>query len=322
MILQNSESKKRITLALGGGGARGLAHLGVIEVLVDAGYEIERIVGVSIGSLTGAAFAFDPDIYRVQERTMSYLQTPEFQVQQEYLLGENGNGENEATGGLFGWYTHLKNYMRSKHRFIRVVNHPSLLSGDILESVVEHLVPDADIAAAKIPLSIVAVDLLSGHRIVLEGGSARKATQGSSSMPGIFPPVEFRDMLLSDLGVLDSLPTVVARSYDPTCLVAVDVASEIQQADRFDSAMDVLLRMDEVSENLFRKHFRNIADIVIKPEVHETDWFDFRDRVSLLEAGRKAAERALPVLSQLHENEMPEPVSNSRWSFPRLWMQG
>jgi len=66
-------------LALGGGGARGLAHLGVIEVLVDAGYAVERIVGVSMGSLVGAAFAFDPDVRRLQQRTAAYIRSTRFE---------------------------------------------------------------------------------------------------------------------------------------------------------------------------------------------------------------------------------------------------
>jgi NTE family protein len=286
-------SSSKLILALGGGGARGVAHLGVIEVLLDAGFEIDRIVGVSIGSLAGALFAFDPDIRRVQQHALQYLLSKEFQEHQRTLFGTRPKPGEVNTGGVFSWYSRVKKYLRANQLFYRMVRSPALLPGIVLHEVVEHLLPDADIAAATIPLSIVAVDLRSGHKVVLERGSLRDAVRGSSSLPGIFPPVDFGGMSLCDVGVFDSLPTTVARSYGPQCLVAVDVSTALKRLDKCESAFDVLVRMDEIGEALFRKHVRSAADIVICPEVAGIEWFDFSSPRELLAIGRKAGHHAL-----------------------------
>lgn len=300
----NRSTRPKLTLALGGGGARGVAHLGVIEVLLEAGFEIERIVGISIGSLAGALCAFEPDIHRVQRRALDYLLSPSFQRHQRVLFGAHPAPGEVSTGGLFTWYKRVQDYLRANRLFHRVIRNPSLLPGVILQDVVDHLLPEVDIASSVVPLSIVAVDLRSGKRVVLERGPLRDAVRGSSSLPGIFPPVELGKMLLCDVGVLYSLPTTVARGYGPEYVVAVDVSSGIKPLPDCETAFDVLMRMDEIGESLFRDYASKSADLVIHPQVSGIEWFDFSASEQLLEAGRVAAREALthlpadPLLSQ------------------------
>ncbi|MEX0715895.1 MAG: patatin-like phospholipase family protein [Planctomycetaceae bacterium] len=289
-------SHAKVTLALGGGGARGVAHLGAVEAIREHGIEIERIVGVSIGSLAGAMCAFDLDIHAVQKKALDYLMSPEFQAHQQVLFGTHPRGDETATGGIFTWYQRVKQYLRANQLFHRVIRTPSLLPGLILKDVVDHLLPDADIADAKIPLAIVTVDLRSGHQVVLENGPLRDAVRASSSLPGIFPPIEIGEMNLCDIGVFYSLPTTIARSYDPRFVIAVDVSSEMRCLDKCETALDVLMRMDEIGEALFRKHVRHLADLVIRPDVAGVEWFDFSTCDKLVEAGRAAGRRALAHL--------------------------
>jgi len=281
-------------LALGGGGARGLAHLGVIESLLNAEISLNRIVGVSIGSLAGAMYAFNPDIHNAQKTGLEYLLSEEFQRHQKIMFGTQGSdGAAETTGGVFAWYSRAKDYLRANRIFHRVISHPSLLPGLVLRDVVDNLLPDADIADAVIPLSIVAADLRSGHKVILERGSVREAVRASSSLPGIFPPVEFEGMLLSDVGVFYSLPTTVARSYGMHQVIAVDVSSDMQRIQDCGTALDVLMRMDEIGESLFRKQVRDAADLVISPDVSGIQWFDFSTPRELIETGRTAGQDAM-----------------------------
>lgn len=275
--------------------------MGVIEVLIDHGFEIERIVGVSMGSLAGAIYAFEPDIKQAQQRALDYLLSQSFQEHQHTLFGASPKGDEENSGGLFSWYDRVKKYLRANHLFHRVIRTPSLLPGVVLRDVVDQLLPDADISEAAIPLCVVAVDLRSGHNMLLEKGSLRDAVRGSSSLPGIFPPVEFDDLLLCDVGVFYSLPTTVARSYTSQCLVAVDVSSGLQPITTCETALDVLMRMDEIGESLFRKHVRDEADLVIEPAVANIEWFDFSDPEKLIAAGRRAGERAIAKLAAKFE---------------------
>ncbi len=282
------------TLALGGGGARGVAHLGVIQSLLEAGLSIDRIVGVSIGSLAGAMYAFDPDIKHAQQTALDYLLSEPFQRHQQMMFGAHGaGGDAENTGGVFAWYSRAKDYLRANRIFHRVISHPSLLPAVVLRDVVDHLLPDADIADAKIPLSIVAVDLRSGHKVILERGSVREAVRASSALPAIFPPVEFEGMLLCDVGVFYSLPTTVARSYGKDQVIAVDVSTDLRRIPDCGTALDVLMRMDEIGESLFRKHVREAADLVIRPDVSGIQWFDFSSPGPLINTGLKAGREAM-----------------------------
>jgi len=291
-----------VMLALGGGGARGIAHLGVIEVLLDFNFRIERIVGVSIGSLAGAMYAFDPDIQRAQKRALDYLLSPSFQKHQQTLFGARPSPGEQTAGGLFSWYDRVQKYLRAHKIFRRAILQTSLLPGIVMKDVVDNLLPDADIADAQIPLSIVAADLLSGHQVILEKGSVREAVRASSALPGIFPPVETGGMLLCDIGVFYSLPTTVARSYSPETLIAVDVASDLKPLSKFETALDVLIRMDEIGETLFRKHVRDEADLIIQPNVSAVEWFDFSSPEQLIAAGREAARHAAAQLLAKHDS--------------------
>ena len=302
--------QKPITLALGGGGARGISHLGVIEGLREAGFEVGRIVGVSIGSLAGALHAFNPDIKPMIAKALGYLLSESFQTHQQTLFGARRNAEEDDTGGVFGWYSRVMMYLKGNRVWHRAVTRPSLLPGVVMQDVVTNLLPDADIADAKIPLSIVAIDLHSGHQVVLERGSVREAVRASSAIPGIFPPIQWDDMLLADVGMLCALPTVIAQSYGSGPVVAVDVSSRVKRLSHCDTALDVLMRMDEIGEALFRKHVTAAADLIIRPNVSHTEWFDFSNPEMLINQGRKAARQSCTALSALLRSNGIAPKPN------------
>lgn len=291
-------SYRPITLALGGGGARGISHLGVIDGLHDEGFEVGRVVGVSIGSLAGAMYAFNPNIKQTIAKALGYLLSEPFQSHQQTLFGARRNSD-ENTGGVFAWYSRVRSYLRGNRTWHRAVTRPSLLPSAIMQDVVTHLLPEADIAEAKVPLSIVTVDLHSGHQVILERGPVREAVRASSAIPGIFPPVAWEDMLLADLGTYCSLPTVIAQSYGSGPVVGVDVSSRLKHVTRCNTAMDVLMRMDEIGESLFRKHVQAAADFIIRPGVSHAEWFDFSNPELLITLGRKAARQTSGELAAL-----------------------
>jgi len=284
--------ERRAVLALGGGGARGLAHFGAVQAVQEGGFAIERIVGVSIGSLAGAMLAIDDSSKRAQQQVITYLASADFEAKQLELFGAQPNS-GKASSGLLAWYDQIKSYLWARHLLGRVFRRRSLLSGVVLESVIANLVPDIDIADTPCPLSIVAVDLKSGYPIVLERGSLRRAIAASASIPGIFPPAEWEGMLLCDLGVLDSLPTEVAQGYANDLVIGVDVGPATDRAERCESALHVLLRMDEIGERLLRRYSQQRADILIQPPVGRNPWFDFGHAGQLIAQGLEAGNAAI-----------------------------
>jgi len=289
-------AENRITLALGGGGARGLAHLGVIEILLDAGYVVERIVGVSMGALVGAAFAFEPDIQRLQQRTLAYVRSPRFERFQPALSALTRQPSDQARPPLTEWFEDVKAYLQATRQFHRALTRPSLLPGVLLRDAARTLLPKADIVDAVIPLTLVAADLLSGRGVLLEHGPVRKAARASAALPGIWPPVPFSKMLLCDIGVLFPLPTILTRSGATRCLVGVDVSSELRPVRSCDTAFDVLMRMTEIAEAQFRHHANDAADVIIRPDVSQVPWYDFSEPERLIDRGRQAARDALGQL--------------------------
>ena len=284
---------RRAVVALGGGGARGLAHLGVMQAISESGIETERIVGVSMGSLIGAMCASDTDVNLVKARGLELLHSPLFKQKQEILFGAAPTSDDENAGGIFSWYSRMRKYVQAHRKLTRGVTSPSLISDFALSESINYLVPDIDIQDLAVPLSIVAVDLLSGQRVVLEKGSLQKAVCASSAIPGIFPPVAWDNMLLADIGVIESVPTVVASTYASDLVIGVDVGQDPTKVERCETALQVMMRIDDISEQLMRRHLVNAADLMVRPNVGSTPWYDFTKPEELITEGRRAGHSAL-----------------------------
>ena len=286
-------TERHAVVALGGGGARGLAHVGVMQAIAESGIQVDRIVGVSMGSLVGAMCASDRDIHRVKAKGLELLHSPVFKQKQEVLFGAAPASDDENTGGLFSWYSRMRKYVQAHRKLTRGVTSPSLISDFALSDSINYLVPDVGIEDLPIPLSIVAVDLLSGQRVVLEKGSLQQAVCASSAIPGIFPPVEWENMLLADIGVIESVPTVVASMYANDLVIGVDVGQDPTKVDKCETALQVMMRIDDIAEQLMRRHLIDVADVIVRPSVGGTPWYDFTKPEELLNEGRRAGHQAL-----------------------------
>ena len=261
---------------------------------------VTAIVGVSIGSLIGALYAFNTDIRALQEQLIEYVDSPSFQGHQNALYGTRSGENGKRLPGFF-WFGRIKDYLRANRAFHRVILKRSLLPGKVLEEIVSHLLPREDIASSTIPLTVVAVDLMTGHRVVLEHGPLRRAVRGSSSLPGIFPPIRLDGKMLCDIGVFYAVPAKVARYYDPGFVIAVDVTMELNDFDGGSTALDTMIRMQDIGGGLLREETISAADTIIRPDVGDLEWLDFNRVRETIEKGRSAAREALPELIRLYE---------------------
>ncbi|MEO2013621.1 MAG: patatin-like phospholipase family protein [Fuerstiella sp.] len=282
-------------LALGGGGARGLAHLGVIEILQQMPLNITRFVGVSIGGLAGALCAVDQDAERVQRRVVGYLTSEAFLSKQAELFSAAPDAEEPSTSGMFAWYHQIRRFLGVRRKLAHLFSKPALLTEDVMQDVVDALLPDMDIRDLPIPLSIVALDLYSGRKVVLTEGSLKDAVMASAAIPGVFPPVRWGSMLLCDVGMMDAIPAKIAKSYAADVTIAVDVGAELEPIARCPTAVDVFLRLGDIGEHVVRDYTRGLADFLIRPDVCATQWYNFSDPESLIATGRHAAREFLSV---------------------------
>lgn len=288
MQLTRERGQLSASVALGGGGARGVSHIGALRAILESGFRIDRIVGTSIGSLAGSIYATNPNIADCTASTIDYLESKEFQTKQASLYGAHPTNSGSGQSGVLAWYDRIKSFLWARSLLTRLFTRRALLKANFLHQIVAALVPDIDIADCPVPMSIITVDLKSGEQIVLEQGSLRKAIVASASIPGVFPPVEWENMLLCDFGVLDSLPTAVASSFYSDVTIGVDVGPTLSPVDDCESGLHVLLRMDEIGESLIRSRSLELADVLIRPEVGQFQWFDFSQPREMIDSGLNA----------------------------------
>jgi NTE family protein len=250
----------RVALVLGGGGARGFAHVGVIRVLEDARVPVELVVGTSVGSLVGAFYAGYTDS-RGLERIARDLERDD--------LFDFG-----LAPALFG---------------------TGLASGDRLEAFVRRHVGVARIEELRVPYAAVATDLDSGRAVVLRTGDVARAVRASSAIPGVFEPVPIDGRLLVDGAVARNLPVKVARELGADVVIAVDVTA-IEGAARPSNFVEVILRAVNIVVHAEVEEARRDADVLVAPAVGEVGFIDFDRKDHAIAAGVLAARAALPAI--------------------------
>lgn len=292
----------RTVIVLGGGGARGAAHLGVMRRIRESDLEVSRIVGVSMGAFVGAMCAVEGDIDSIQKRSIELIRSPSFLSKQKMLGCTDREARGQDKTGIFSWYQRLTRYLAAHHRCNRAVMGRSILTNTFLREAIDSLVPDIQIDEAATPLSIIAADLRTGKPIVLESGSLRTAVEASMAIPGIFQPVEHQGMLLCDIGTIHSLPIEFAKAYPHDLSIGVDVSQNLNVIADCSTALDVMIRMEEIGERMHRRASLHEADLIIRPHVHGIAWFDFHRVEVLVDAGYQAANMALSGFSRREQS--------------------
>ena len=285
---------RSVSVALGAGGARGISHLGVMQAIQEMGLKLDHLCGISIGAVAGALCAVDADIKRVQAKALAFVDSPEFKRHRSQMFATTPAKGYDS--GSSGWLKRVKQLISSHQKVTRALRGVSILPEHVLKQVVETLLPDIGIEETLRPLSIVAVDLLSGKRVELREGSLREAVRASSSIPGVFPPVPWGDMLLCDIGVFEAVPAITARHHAKDLAVAVDVSNGIVPIEGCKNILEVFNRMQSLAEYELRHHSLGHADVIIKPSVGGRAWFDFESRERLISMGYEAGKEQLAAL--------------------------
>ncbi len=291
---------KKIGLALGGGGARGLAHLGVIKVLYEHDIKPDLIVGTSIGAIIGAMLACGGTVEAVLERVEAYFNCDCFKkIRFDTFNEENGQTEND---GLLDALSHI---IRRKLFFnISLNRHQSYIGLEDYQENINALIDDLDIRDTKIPLAIVCTDIHAGEAVLLTKGPLREAVAASAAIPGIFPPIDFEGRTLVDGGWVDQLPAGPCRRLGADLVIGVDVARELELEYSLESGLDIIRRTNSITRTILTRLQSREADIIITPEVGSLSWTRFDCTDECIKLGEAAAREALPAiknrLAELH----------------------
>ena len=250
----------KVGLALGGGAARGFAHIGVIKALESQGIVPDLVVGTSAGSLVGALYA----------------------------AGNNGNALQKMAidmdeGAISDWS-------------VPFFSGPTgMLKGEGLQNYVNRAVQGQPIEKLKIPFGAVATDLKSGQPILFRRGNTGAAVRASSSVPGVFKPVRIGAIDYVDGGLVSPVPASFARKMGADFVIAVNISvqPEVQPAS---GAFEILLQTFAIMGQSLNQYELKQADIVIRPELATMKGNDFQSRGVAIAAGERAALSAMPEL--------------------------
>ena len=255
----------KVALVLGGGAARGFAHVGVIRVLEQEKIPIDLVVGTSVGSLIGALYA--------GHRNGFELEWAAFELKQEDVFDF---GVWNAVLGM------------------------GLAKGDRLEAFVKGKVKQRTVEELPLPFVAVATDLNWGTPIVLDHGPVARAVRASSAIPGVFEPVLVDGKLLVDGGVVDNIPIDVARAKGADVVVAVDISEDVGNV-HIKNLVDVLLQSTNIMFAVNVAARRTGADVLVQPKVGGIGMLDFARRKEAMDAGIAAAREAAPRIREAIE---------------------
>lgn len=258
-------NNKKIGIALGGGGARGLSHIGVLKVLEKEGIKIDYVVGVSIGAFIGAYYALGLDLEDIEKEAVSFTK------------------------------------MKAIRELLDLSNPKiSILKGKKIFKFINKLIGEASFSDTKIPLRIITTDLANGKEVILSKGNIAKAVLASLSIPAIFPPVKIGNRYLIDGGVSNLTPVDTVNKAGIDIILGVDlvmkrkiklykpglVTSLIQSYETI-RTQSIKLNIDSVGDKM----------VLIKPALGGTiDSFKFYNIGNVIKAGEDAAKKVLPEI--------------------------
>lgn len=287
--------KAKIGLALGGGGARGLAHIGVLNFLEREGIPLDLIVGTSIGALVGAAYAAEPDATAIEKKVIDFLSDGGKRSAGFKRLGKIQPFHPEKTGFL-----HRVARVAEKHVFLSfAILKRALISEENMRALLAVFLPDIDMKDTVIPFAASTVDLVTGKEVILKQGPLIPAVMASCAVPGFLPPVGVDGMVLVDGGVLDPVPVEAAKSAGADIVIAVDVGSCLCRAPSIEDGIDVINRATEIMSVCLNSRSCKGADLVIEPEVKQVPWTGFTYYLDVIGEGEKAAERKIEEIRRM-----------------------
>jgi len=289
----------KIALVLGGGGARGLAHVGVLKALEREKIKIDLIVGCSAGAMIGAMYAQTPHVDVVEKRLINYLN---LKGDSELGFGFLRKEKGKDTDYLRQFFHNLQKRILLNVFASRI----SILKGERLENAINTLVKPGKIENTRIPFACNATDLISGRPVLLTKGDIQKAVYASSAIPGYFPPASWNGKLLVDGAVTYNLPIKFARALGADFVIGVDVHSAIHREDGFENLFEVILRSSTIASTTLTEEIASTADLLISPGVGEFQWHDFLHYRDIIQAGEEA------VLLQIEELRSLLPVKSRR----------
>jgi len=269
----------KIALALGGGGARGCAHIGVIKGLEREGIFVDMIAGTSIGAVVGAIYAKSRDSAAVEQRFLDFLKSEEFRKSGLDLFKRREPVEN-----FFG---QVASIIKKRVVVNLAQSKTSLVGGKRLERAMQFLIPEGRLENTEIPFYAVASDILNGKQVIFESGEMRDAVTASASIPGFVPG-----------SVVCPIPVEPLRERGADIVIAVDVGQDLNEHASLENVIDVIFQTNHMTARHYNLHLLKQSDVVIRPNVGLVHWSEFKLLHYMIEEGERITQKMIPEIRE------------------------
>ncbi len=279
----------RIGLALGGGGARGAAHIGALKVLHAEGISFDQVAGTSAGAVIGAMYGATRDPEWIEQRFRAFIESDVFKE-----LGTDRLVENRDPHSAF---EQIARKVKDQVVLAMSLHRSSIIRKDRLRDAFNFLIPVKTFEELQIPLKVVATDIQSATPVIYESGDLLEAVVQSGTIPGYVEPTKQEEKLIVDGGASMPLPTPVLKDT-VDFLIGIDIRKRSIPPLEDVNIYEIMLRSDMVTYLNLTREMRRLADFVIDPDVKNLHWSRFDKFDELLNIGIQAAESSVKSLKK------------------------
>ena len=296
----------KIGLALGGGGARGACHIGVLKSLERRGIIPDIISGTSAGSMIGAMYASQASAAIVEEKYTEHVNGEDFKD-----LGFRYIPNNEKDDSVFSQV-----FKQMKNQYILMVSstRKSLVKNERLAKAANNLFESNQFNDLKIPLIVTATDLISGKPMLYKAGNVVDAVVKSSSIPGFVEPTYIDNRMLLDGGIVfpTPVPPLVGKC---DFIIAVNISKAFNASEEPDNIFEITNRARDISTLHLNSYLLKQSDFVISPEHEDVHWSAFDRTEEFIENGYNAAESEMEKLLIQLDSMIEKSVDTPKETF-------
>ena len=260
------EKRPKIILVLGGGGARGFAHIGVLKVLKEANVPIDMVVGTSIGALVGSLYCSGVELEEI-EKIAEHIK-----------------------------WNDISNL--SSVSLLKMLISEKLLSTQKMERYINQMIGNKYFFQLNIPFVCVATDMTTGEKIIFKEGKVARAARASATIPGLFEPVQYRQRFLVDGGLVENIPVSVAKLFNPDIIITVAVSADITN-NSFDNVFFSLFQAIYIQGQQSDRINLNMSDVIIAPKVDNISAIELNKAEECIEAGFIAGKQSIEKIKKI-----------------------
>ncbi|WP_291964338.1 patatin-like phospholipase family protein [Maribacter sp.] len=323
LVAQDHEEKikPKVGLVLSGGGAKGMAHIGALKIIEEAGVEIDYIGGSSMGAIVGAMYAAG---YSANELDSIFKATNIGSLIQDNLPRSAKTFYEKDDSERYALTLPFKNF--------KVTVPPAISGGQNIYNefvrLLYHVKDIDDFNKLPTPFVCIATDIETGKQVILNSGYLPEAILASGTLPSLFEPTVINDRVLIDGGVVNNYPIDEVRAMGADIIIGVDVQHDLSDRDALLSATEILLQINNYRTVADMEVKSAKTDIYIKPNIEEYSVIDFNRLGEIVKTGEDAAKLKIQELKQLttgykkDKNSISVIQENEQLTINRLLIEG